>query len=217
MVCIEIALNDKPLWRAGLENAVVLSSTLSSLLGPSQAPVQLLAFGMCRLSDGRIAIGHWGESTPVHMGDVVRFTLVESDSPTSPTQLNATDSPESLQAQRLMDEFERSHVPPDTIAVERRPGLAYRCSINGVYRAMATRKPQAEYLNCTLEWEAGQPRQLHCHVSSGSASRPGHGWETERFRASLSLGESLEVQLVASLALVEAQVGGRPALSGGGH
>ena len=217
MICIEISLNGKLLWRAGLENAVVLSSTLSSLLGPSQAPVQLLAIGVCRLPDGRIANGHWGESPPVNMGDVVRFTLVECDAPTPPTQLNATDSPEFLQAQRLVEEFERNYVPPDAPVAQSWPGLAFRCSVNGVYRAMAIRKPQAEYLNCNLEREARQPQQMHFHVNSGSASRPGEEWEAVRFRTSLALGESLEVQLVAALALVEAPEGGRSVLSGGGR
>lgn len=214
MVCIEIALNGSPLWCVGIENAAALGATLYTVFG-AQAPVELLAFGMHRLPDGRIASGYWGESTPVNMGDVVRFALVEGAAPTPPTQLTVVDSPEWREAQRLVDEFARTYVPPDAPASERRPGLAYRCSINGVYRAMATRKPQAEYLNCTLDWEARQPQQMHFRVGSGSASRPGHEWETERFRTSLPLGESIEIQVVPALALVEAPLGGNSMRSGG--
>ncbi len=214
MICIEISLNGGLLWHVGMENAAALGAMLNTLFR-RQSSAELLASGIYRLPDGRTAGGYWGESTPVQIGDVVRFALAESDSPTQPTQLHVVDSPEWQEAQRLMEALARTHVLPDTPASERRPGLAYRCSINGVYRAMATRKLQAEYLNCTLDWEARQPQQLHFRVGSGSASRPGHEWESERFRTSVSLGESIEIQVVPALALVEAPLGGNSVRSGG--
>jgi hypothetical protein len=74
MICIEISLNGKLLWRAGIENATMLAPMIGSFVG-SEDLADLHVSGMCELPGERSAHVDWGEPAVLRAGDVVRFAV----------------------------------------------------------------------------------------------------------------------------------------------
>jgi len=195
MICLEISLNQKLMWCAGVENANMLSPTLSSFVG-DEYPACIDVSGMCDLPDERSAHVYWGEPTFLHAGDVVRIAMVESASPTLPSEVKATDSAEYVEEQRQFEEFERTYLPPDTPAIRRWSAVQFLCNVNGEHRTTVTLAPDEEHILCTLLWNQWHPDQCQVYVRSfGGATRRGDNRQTEWLRVNLTLSESFEVEI----------------------
>jgi hypothetical protein len=134
MLCLEISLNERLMCCAGIENATMLSPTLSSFVG-AEDPAGLHVSGMCDLPGERIAHVYWGGPKSLHSGDTVRIALVDSTCPTPPSEIKATDSPEYIEQQRQFEELDRTYVPPDTPAIRNWPALAFLCRVRARRRA----------------------------------------------------------------------------------
>jgi len=195
MICLEISLNERLMWRMGVENATMLSPTISSFVG-AEDPAGLHVSGMCDLPSERSAHVYWGEPISLHSGDTVHIVLVESTCPTPPSEVKATDSPEYLEEQRQFEELDRAYVPSDTPVIRRWPAVAFRCSVNGQHQATATLASNEEHILCSLLWDQWHPGQCRVFVRSFSGStKRGDKRQTEWLRANLSLNEFLEVQV----------------------
>lgn len=196
MICLEIALNEKLLWRAGVENATVLAPILGSFVG-SEELADLHVSGMCELPGERSAHVYWGEPAVLCAGDAVRFTLVDSGCPTPPSEIKATDSPEYLEEQREFEALSSTFVPPEAPSPRRWPAVAYRCTVSGEHRVTATLVQEEEHMLCSLLWNQWTPDRCRVLVRSfNGASKPDGRPQTEWLRVNLSLGESFEVQVL---------------------
>jgi hypothetical protein len=195
MICLEISLNQKLMYFAGVENAIMLSPTLSSFVG-DEYPACIDVSGMCDLPDERRAHIYWGEPTFLHAGDVVRIAMVESASPTPPAKVEATDSAEYVEEQRQFEEFERTYLPPDAPAVRRWPAVQFLCKVNGEHRTTVTLAPGEEHILCSLLWNQWHPNKCEVYIRSFvGATRQDDDRQTEWLRVNLSLNESLEVEV----------------------
>lgn len=196
MICIDISLNDKLLWRAGIDNATMLAPMIGSFVG-SEDLADLHVSGMCELPGERSAHVDWGEPAVLRAGDVVRFAVVDSGYPTLPHEIRATDSPEHLEEQREFEALKSTFVPPDAPAIRRWLAVAYRCSVNGEYRATASLVQEEEHILCSLLWDQWNPDCCRVFVRSfNGASQSNDRPQTEWLRTHLALGDSLEVQLL---------------------
>ncbi len=173
----------------------MLSPTLSSFVG-DEYPACIDVSGMCDLPHERSAHVYWGEPTFLHGGDVVRIAMVESASPTLPSEVKATDSAEYVEEQRQFEEFERTYLPPDTPAIRRWSAVQFLCNVNGEHRTTVTLAPDEEHILCTLLWNQWHPDQCQVYVRSfGGATRRGDNRQTEWLRVNLTLNESFEVEI----------------------
>lgn len=198
MICLEIALNEKLLWRAGVENATVLAPLLGSFVWAEEL-ADLHVSGMCELPGERSAHVYWGEPAVLCAGDAVRFTLVDSGGPTPPSEIKATDSPGYLEEQREFEASNSTFSPPDAPAPRRWPAVAYSCTVNGEHRATATLVQEEEHMLCSLLWNQWTPDRCRVLVRSfNGASQPDDRPQTEWLRVNLSLGESFEVQILST-------------------
>ncbi len=200
MICIEIPLNGKLLWRAGIENATMPAPMIGSFVG-SEDLADLHVSGMCDFPGERSAHVNWGEPAVLRAGDVVRFAVVDSGYPTPPSEIKAVDSPEHLEEQREFEALNSTFVPPDAPAPRRWPAVTYRCCVNGEHRATATlvQEQEQEHILCSLLWNQWTPGRCRVLVRSfNGASQSDDRPQTEWLRVNLSLGESFEVQVLST-------------------
>lgn len=197
MICLEISRNSTLLCRAGIENASMLSLHLSAFVGADYL-AHLFIGGMCDLDGERTAHVNWGDIENMSAGGKVTVALINSDYPTKPIEVKATDSPEYLEEQAKFIEFDKSFVP-DSIPAERKlPKLAFDCSINGEHKATAILAPNEEHILCSVTWDKWRPERCRVFVRSFVGSeRSGNKLQTEWLRANLQLGDLLEIGVSA--------------------
>ncbi len=86
MICFDVHVNGKKLFRAGKEDLLVLSSILSWVKGTEVVDEELTLHigGLYRSEDGGNAHPRWVERLPLNLGDEVTIKIVEADNADQP-------------------------------------------------------------------------------------------------------------------------------------
>lgn len=182
-------------WRAGIENATVLSTMLhGAMAGASPAGVRVA--GMCELPEKRSAHVSWAENHSLQAGDVVKFRFAESHAPSPPIEILATDSEEYIEGQRKFAEIEKSFVPDPTPMQRDFPGLTFQCSLNASPPVLARFINSEEHILCSIDWHKWRPDSCRISLRTFGGQSPLQNVEpTEWLRGILGLGETLEVRV----------------------
>jgi hypothetical protein len=153
---------------------------------------------MCDVSDDRAAHVHWLDETPIASGDRITISLVQTEDPSAPYATQATDDEAYLKEQRWFEELNKNYVPPTESANRRWPALTYECTIGGRKVVRAAYALAEEHMLCTALWDKWRPDCMRVFLRSfHGAADGGARRQTEWLRASLSVGEPLEITVYA--------------------
>ena len=195
MKCIEIEVNGVLRWRAGIENASMLTPMVHGSMA-GDAPAGVRVAGMCDLPGDRAAHVHWAHDDPLRAGDTVVFRFADADDPSPPAEVTATDSPEYLEEQRQFAEIERNYVPGRTPMSREYPNLIFQCRLTGQDPVAARFVEDEEHILCSVDWNKWRPDQCRIFVRSfGGALLPDEKEPTEWLRGRLAPGESFELRV----------------------
>ncbi len=188
MRCLDVALNGKQLWRVGVDKAQMYSLILG-VSADGEVPADIHISGMCELPDGRNAHVRWGDFYPLEVGDRLTVKLVESGSPTPPTETTAVDDPKQIEEQRLYDEFTETYMGPPESVVARWSGIQIHCAVNGLPRAIAMMSSGEAHILGSVLWNQWHPDRCKVFVRSfGDLNVP----ETEWLRAEMVTNDHIE-------------------------
>ena len=197
MICLDIKVNGDLVCRAGIANASILSSILGASVGADH-PADLRISGMCELPEERVAHVYWAEGRSLSSGDHITFTLIDCEDATKPAEIVPTDSPEYLEEQAKLEEVEGAFVRDEAPAERKWPSLAFDCRINNEHKAIAVLAPDEEHILCSVTWDKWRPEQCRVFVRSfGSSTKTGIEHQTAWVRATLLMGDCLEVRAFA--------------------
>ena len=197
MICIAVQRNDLPACVAGIADASLLTAIVAGGSAGDDAASFHVA-GMCDLTAERTAHVYWIHETPLVSGDRLRFTLVQSDQPTTPIEVKATDSPEYLEEQRQFEEVERTWTPPTEPPPLRWPHLGLHLSLKDDDPIRLRIPVGQEHVMCSLHWNKWRPD--HCNVYVRTYTGFAKGTEqrtTDWLRGKLKVGEGFELRLDA--------------------
>jgi hypothetical protein len=197
MICLDIKVNGDLVCQAGIANASILSSILGASVGADH-PVDLYVSGMCELPEERTAHVYWAKDRSLSSGDHITFTLIDCEDATEPTEIVPTDSREYLEEQAKFEELEGTFVRDEAPAERRWPSQSFDCRINNEPKAIAVLAPDEEHILCSVTWDKWRPEQCHVFVRSfGGSTKTGIEHRTEWVRATLLMGDCLEVRAFA--------------------
>lgn len=182
---------------AGIANASLITSVVGGGVGGDDLACFHVA-GMQDLPGERAAHVYWIHETSLVPGDHLRYTFLESDGPTPPIEVKATDSPKYLQEQREFEEVERNYGGRAEPAPRRWPALEFGLKLRNESTLRARMPLDQEFIMCSVQWDKWRPERCTIYVRSfaRSAQRTDKR-TTEWLRGFLQLGESFELAVHA--------------------
>src|SRR4051794_4512703 len=116
MVCIEVGLDGKLFRTTGVEDASLLTPSISAFVGDDE-PARLTLSGMCELPGERAAHVHWGDDEMLlSNGTVVTLRFTSSELASDPDQVVPTDSPKYIEEQQEFEQLKKNFAPDTTPA-----------------------------------------------------------------------------------------------------
>jgi hypothetical protein len=191
MRAIEIQRNGSVICTAGFPGAILLSLQLDG--NCETAGAGLSVHGMAKLGDGHNLHLWWFNHLRIADGDEVTFALVEAANLTTPSEEQATNSPEYIAEQQEYEE--RASLPMVLRELGRsNAGLIFDVRINNaLFKASLDRS--RELLSASLTWSDYGDERCRFRIGSISIAEAmgrtgGKEWLTE----SIKLGDKICVK-----------------------
>lgn len=195
MICLSVRRNGHLICTAGIVNACLLSIHIAGGLGDDE-PAFFDVSGMQDLSEERNAHVYWIRETPLSDGDHFSFSLCQSDDPSPPVEIIASDSPGWLDGQNELAEFEKTYMGPQRPPEIRWPELELRLKFKNEDLVAAKLLDGEEHISCSILWDKWQPDQCHVSVQSFTGCAAGMQHRTTAWlRGNLCIEDSFEVSV----------------------
>jgi hypothetical protein len=194
MICFEVHSDDVLVCRAGSADASLLSVILSGYIS-GEIPASFHVSGLQELPDERRAHIYWVEEHPYPLAlrSSISISVVDSDNPTPPIEIKATDSVEYLEEQREFEEFEKSYMGPEPQLEIHWPTLKLKFLLNGEEISDAQFLDGEGHIMCSINWHKWSPDHCKVYVRSFGSGLTANKRETDWFRGFLEVGDRLDV------------------------
>lgn len=195
MICLSVSRNGQELCVAGHAEAELLTSHVSGAT-TGECAVSLDVTGMCELPDDRAAHLRWIDLVPLSSGDILEFKLLESSTPSPPSALIPTDSPEYLAEQAEFSKLEAEWVPPSEEPPIRWPNIQFVFKINDGSPLRVRIPAGQQHVLCSFLWDKWRPEtcRVFARTFSGGAVDV-ESRKTDWMRAALMVGDVLSIKI----------------------
>lgn len=194
MICAQVLRNGVLVCNAGISDACLITAHISGGRYDDDA-ASFAVSGMQMLPDGRKTHVYCISDTALSPTDHMSFALVESNAPSAPVEIIATDSSEYIDSQREYDELLDKGLQPPAARPERWSALAFRLRYEDEEVAACVNEPE-EHIMCSILWTNWDPEKCSVYVRSFPGA-PSDLAGTEWFRAEMAPGEHFDVTVAA--------------------